>query len=266
MAFSEGDDHAIDEVVDLLSPSQRLLFITGAGLSAASGLPTYRGVGGLYNGGETADGISIEDALSGSMMKVRPDVTWRYLRQMEQAARGATFNTGHRTIAQMESHFAEIWVLTQNVDGFHRAAGSTRVIDIHGELRQIRCSWRSCPWHERVDSFDRWGNELPRCPECRCVLRPDVVLFEEMLPTEKLATLQRELNRGFDIIFSIGTSSLFPYITEPVFNAEETGIPTVEINPGETDVSPIVTFKISAPAVEALDAIWSRYQAKSSPA
>src|SRR5918911_4177898 len=127
-------DRLIDQVVELLRRSRSLLFITGAGMSADSGLPTYRGVGGLYDAGETEEGFPIEAVLSGEMFRHRPGWTWKYLRQIERACRGATCNRGHVVIAEMERHFPRVWTLTQNVDGFHRAAGATNVIAIHGNL------------------------------------------------------------------------------------------------------------------------------------
>ncbi|MHB8899035.1 MAG: Sir2 family NAD-dependent protein deacetylase, partial [Thermoguttaceae bacterium] len=109
-------DDTIRLVADLVRVSDRILFITGAGVSADSGLPTYRGVGGLYNRGETDDGVTIEEALSGPMLEVRPDLTWKYLWQIGEACRGALPNAAHRIMAELESEKAEVWVLTQNVD------------------------------------------------------------------------------------------------------------------------------------------------------
>ena len=115
------------EIAEQLRGSQSILFITGAGMSADSGLPTYRGIGGLYTSGTTEEGIAIEEALSGPMLDERPALTWKYIRQIEEACRGAQFNRGHEIIALMESHFERVVILTQNVDGFHHAAGSSRL-------------------------------------------------------------------------------------------------------------------------------------------
>src|SRR5262245_60607587 len=124
MALPSEVQGQIDRVVELLKPSKRLLFVTGAGLSADSGMPTYRGVGGLYEDRSTPEGWPIERILSGPMLEVRPELTWKYLAEIGNAVRGRTFNRGHAAIAEMERHFADVWVLTQNVDGFHRLAGS----------------------------------------------------------------------------------------------------------------------------------------------
>src|SRR4051794_31297815 len=119
MSLSPPDNETVDRVVDHLLRARSVLFVTGAGMSADSGLPTYRGVGGLYDAGETEEGFAIEEMLSGPMFARKPQWTWKYLRQIEQACRGAKFNRGHAVIAEMERSFERVWVLTQNVDGFH---------------------------------------------------------------------------------------------------------------------------------------------------
>ena len=128
-------DHAteIARVVGMLAESRSILFVTGAGISADSGLPPYRGIGGLYNPNATEEGMPIEQALSGDVMEQRPELTWKYLAQVERACRGARHNRAHEVIAEMEARFTRVWTLTQNVDGFHRAAGARNVIDIHGD-------------------------------------------------------------------------------------------------------------------------------------
>jgi NAD-dependent deacetylase len=249
----------IDQIVDLLREARSLLFITGAGISADSGLPTYRGVGGLYNATSTEEGLPIEELLSGRTMRQRPALTWKYLGQVEQACRGARFNRGHEVIAAMESHFDRVWTLTQNVDGFHRQAGSRNVVDIHGDLHHLFCP--SCGFARTVTDYSTIAIP-PQCPNCPALLRPDVVLFGEALASDKLSRLYTELERGFDLVFSVGTTSVFPYISEPVERAHQLGKPTVEINPGLTEVSHLVTIRLSLGAAAALDAIWKRYQAR----
>jgi len=251
---------SIDSIVEILRNSQHILFITGAGLSADSGLPTYRGIGGLYNHQTTDEGIPIEETLSGQMMASRPEITWKYLARIIQSCLGAKCNRGHEVIAEMEKHFERVWVLTQNVDGFHRDAGSQNVIDIHGDIHDLRCT--SCNFHRRLEEFTTLPIP-PRCPECGQVVRPDVVLFGEMLPMEKLELLEGELQEGFSIIFSVGTTSVFPYIAAPIWQAQYTDTTTVEINPGESEVSPIVDYQLTASAAPTLDTIWTKYQEES---
>lgn len=254
--LSPDDARRIDQVVDLLRRSRSLLFITGAGLSADSGLPTYRGVGGLYDGRNADEDLPIEVLLSGQMMAARPDLTWKYLLQIEQACRGRQPNRGHAVIAEMESRFDRVWVLTQNVDGFHRRAGSHNVIDIHGDVHHLRCT--RCDHQETVADYTGL-TPPPKCPACGGLVRPDVVLFGERLPLAQLATYQAETSRGFDLVLSVGTTSVFPYISAPVLDAYHFKKPSVEINPGPTDVTEFVTVKLPLGAAAALDAIWAGY-------
>jgi NAD-dependent deacetylase len=247
----------IAKIARLLKTCERILFITGAGISADSGLPTYRGIGGLYNDKLTEDGIPVEMALAGQTLEKQPGITWRYLSQIEKNCRQARFNRGHEVIAEMEKYFQRVWVLTQNIDGFHQAAGSRNIIDIHGDMHKLICP--NCGWQAVIKDYSEI--EIPpRCPKCESIVRPQVVFFGEMLPHDKLIILERELKQGFDIYFSVGTSSVFPYISQPIIVARHLGRPTVEINPHDTEVSDVVEIKLPMRAAEALDAIWRYFQ------
>ncbi|MCK4835302.1 MAG: NAD-dependent protein deacylase [Candidatus Aminicenantes bacterium] len=247
----------ISRVIELLSKSNNILFITGAGISADSGLPTYRGIGGLYNNQPVEEGMPVEMALSGEILQSHPEITWKYVYQIEEKCRAARFNRGHQVIAEMENHFERVWTLTQNVDGFHQAAGSQKVINIHGDLHQLLCS--HCGWNKRVDDFSSLSIP-PVCPECNAIVRPDVVFFGEKLPQHSVKILSLELDKGFDMYFSIGTSSVFPYIIQPILMARRQGKTTIEINPGQSEISDFVDIKINHGAAAALDSIWTQYQ------
>ncbi len=250
----------LERVVGALRGARSLLFITGAGVSADSGLPTYRGIGGLYQERDTEDAVPIEVALSGEMLAREPALTWKYLGQIERACRGAGPNAAHRAIAAMESHFERVCVLTQNIDGFHREAGSRNLIEIHGDIHELHCP--ACGHRTTVASYAELAELPPPCPRCFGTLRPTVVLFGEMLPEAALAHWYRELERGFDAVFSVGTSSVFPYIAGPVVEAAQLGIPTVEINPGETRVSRLVEVRVRRGAAETLAALMARLRAE----
>ena len=253
--YAPSLEKVLGEVAESLGHARRALFITGAGISADSGLPTYRGVGGLYDREVTDEGLRIEDALSGEVFSTRPDITWKYLVQIEESCRGAKPNAAHRAIACLDEHFDRVMVFTQNVDGLHRAAGSREIIEIHGNLQELQCTRCS---HEEV-ATDFSGREIPpRCPVCGGILRPKVVLFGEALPAEPLDRFIDALEAGFDIVFSIGTSSIFPYIVQPVVFAASNGIPTVEINPSRTQLSNLVDHYLPLGAAEAMTAILER--------
>lgn len=219
-----------------LRHAQRILVITGAGLSADSGLPTYRGVGGLYNS-ETEDGVSIEMAMSGPMLRRDPGLCWKYIAQLARACLGAQPNAAHYAIAELQRKKPECWVLTQNVDGYHRAAGSPpeRLIEIHGQLGPLYC--QSCSAEESDVSAHLDRPLPPLCSLCGGVMRPSVVLFQEMLPERALETLYAEMAKGFDAVLSIGTTASFPYIHEPVFRTRVCGGFTAEINLASTNLS-----------------------------
>lgn len=240
------------QAVEMFRRARSILFITGAGISADSGLPTYRGVGGLYDDADTEDGVPIEVALSGPMFRARPDLTWKHIASIERLSRAARPNRAHQVIAALERAKPRVWTLTQNVDGLHQAAGAENVIAIHGDVRTLVCT--GCGDRRVVQDFA--GLALPpRCARCGAVIRPAVVLFEEGLPEDALRTLYRELEQGFELVVSIGTSSLFPYIAAPVFEAAEAGRMTLEINPGETVVSPAVDLRWPARAAEAMEVV-----------
>lgn len=249
-------EQVIDAVVRILRRCRSVLCVTGAGISADSGLPTYRGIGGLYDIEVTDEGLPIEEILSGGMLRSNPELTWKYLGQIADAARGATYNRAHEVIAAMEEHFPRVWTLTQNVDGFHRLAGSRNVIEIHGNMHSLLCT--KCGFREVVDHTTVLAIP-PRCPDCSAILRPDAVLFEEPLPQEAVSMLCREMEIGFGVVFSVGTSSLFPYIQEPIISAQRMGVPTIEINPAETILSPTVDYRLRMGAARAMDEIWRRF-------
>jgi NAD-dependent deacetylase len=251
------DEHAatLDRVAELLAKARRVLFITGAGLSADSGLPTYRGLGGLYERNTTEDGLRIEQVLSQSMFRQKPELTWKYLLEVEQVCRGASHNAAHRIIAALEKKLGCVVVLTQNVDGFHQRAGSSNVIDIHGDLHQIVCT--RCRRRRRVSSYAGFP-ALPRCQSCGAALRPDVVLFGENLPQEKLDGLLRELGCGFDLVVSVGTSGAFPIIRLPMIRAQVLGWPSVDINPQPNPMTALAEYHLPLRAASACEALWQR--------
>lgn len=236
-------------VPDELRRAQRVLVITGAGISADSGLPTYRGIGGLYQSDLTEDQVPIEVALSGEMMRSRPALTWKYIHQIESACRDARYNAAHAALAVLAPRYRRFTVLTQNIDGFHRDAGSDDVIEMHGNVHDLFCTACALDW--RVPHYE--GLAIPpSCTQCGALVRPRVVLFGEMLPEPALQRLHQVLAEGVDLVLSIGTTSVFPYIAGPVLHAARQGITTVEINPGVTEVTPLVRYRLQARAIEVL--------------
>lgn len=253
---NNGPEYAqvIAEVAAQLKRAQRLLIITGAGISADSGLPTYRGIGGLYDEDLTEDSMPIEEALSGSMLRRAPEITWKYISQIEAACRGAKPNIAHDTLVGLQDVCEHVCVVTQNVDGFHRDAGSRDVIEMHGNIHELHCM--QCAYEAWVADYVALESLPPRCPDCKAMLRPRVVLFGEMLPDKALERYYRVLDAGVDMVLSIGTTAVFPYIAAPVAQAARMGIPTVEINPGVSEISGVVGHHLSERAAVALPDIY----------
>jgi NAD-dependent deacetylase len=239
-----------------LRHAQRILIITGAGLSADSGLPTYRGVGGLYNA-ETEDGVPIEMAMSGPMLRRDPGLCWKYIAELAKACLGAQPNAAHYAIAELQRKKPDCWVLTQNVDGFHRAAGSPpeRLIEIHGQLAPLLC--QSCGAEDINVSAHLERPLPPLCASCGGVMRPSVVLFQEMLPEKAMETLYEEMAKGFDAVLSIGTTASFPYIQEPVLRTRVYGGFTAEINPTPTNQSAQMDAFFACRAVHVIEELVS---------
>jgi NAD-dependent deacetylase len=241
------ESHSLPEpLIERLRGVRSVGAITGAGISVESGLQTYRGKGGVYDDPEEGD--KRIEAVSGPTLQSDPDRTWRAISSTLLQAAQARPNDGHHALVAIEKKMDRFVLLTQNVDGLHQLAGSKNIIDIHGHVFDIKCM--SCGTGKRlerneVEPFER----APRCEECDGVMRPDVVLFEEMLPMEKVARIRMEFARTPpELVMAIGTTALFPYIVEPVVIASQTGMLAVEINPEPTMLSSHVDFCLRGPA------------------
>lgn len=233
------------DLLDRLRPLRSVGVISGAGISAESGITTYRGQGGLYDDPEEGD-RTIE-ALSGHTLRRDPDRTWRAVARIARQSAGARPNPAHRALAELERRLDRMVVLTQNVDGLHQLAGSKNVIDIHGTVFDTLCM--TCAARGRLDALA----ELEAAPRCSCggVLRPDVVFFGEMLDEAKLRRLYAELSVDpAEALLVIGTTASFPYIAEPVLAARRLGRLTIEVNPEPTELSSLMSSSLRGRAGE----------------
>jgi NAD-dependent deacetylase len=185
-----------------LDDQTALLVLTGAGVSAESGLPTYRGTGGLWRS------LPFERLASPEGFRADPALVWRFYSERREAALRAQPNPGHRALVEVERRLSERFLLvTQNVDGLHRRAGSERLIEIHGRLLGTRCS--SCSRPEAEDRTAYAEGTVPRCEGCGAPLRPAVVWFGEALDPELLGRIEDFLERwsaGRLLFLAAGTS------------------------------------------------------------
>lgn len=240
-----------DDLVKALARVRSVGAITGAGISAESGVPTYRGKGGLYD--DPKEGDRVIEALSAPMLERDPDRTWIVIAALAQRCLEAAPNAGHYALVEIEKKVERFCLLTQNVDGLHLRAGSQNVIDIHGDRLATVCM--DCGAQSRLTD-PGMIRSTPRCPACEGRLRPGVVLFGEMLPVEKVARIEREFYARIpDLVLIVGTTAQFPYIVMPVLTAAQAGKLTIEINPEETEISPAVEFSLRGTAGDFLPAI-----------
>ncbi len=247
-------------LIEGLSKVRTVGAITGAGVSAESGIQTYRGQGGLYDDPEEGD--RTVESLSGSTLRADPGRTWRAVAGLARMAQDAVPNPAHRALANLEDRLDHFVLLTQNVDGLHKMAGSRNIIDIHGDVFATRCM--SCGDEGRLDRETlQQLNDAPSCDRCYGVLRPDAVLFGESLPHEKLTRIYEEFHaHPPDLILVIGTSAMFPYISSPIHSARRQGRITVEVNPEPTVLTDKVDYSLRGPAGLILPALVDRINQK----
>jgi NAD-dependent deacetylase len=242
----------IDAVGVLLTQARSALFITGPALSAESGLVHYRGIPGLQRK-MPSDGKLIESALSPDGLARKPRATWRYLLDADRLVCAARPNRGHEVLVAIERLLARSTIMTVNVDRLHQRAGSRNVIEMHGALHDLLCA--RCEMSTRHESYSHLPMP-PICAICGSVLRPDMPLFGESLPADPFVRLQAELDLGFDIVFAIGVSTMFPYLARPLLLARQDGIPTVEISQPRTDITDVVDFSFKGSPTKILELIW----------
>jgi NAD-dependent deacetylase len=222
---------------EMLSAADRVAVLTGAGISAESGVPTFRGEGGFWRGRS-----AMELATPGAFASDPKDV-WEFYRFRIAGLADVRPNDGHRALAALEPRYRKFWLVTQNVDGLHRAAGSRRVIELHGTLAETRC--RSCAY--RCASADLPADPVPLCPDCDDLLRPDVVWFGEQLPPEALEGAD-EAVRECQVMLVVGTSG----VVEPAASfarwARSRGAGIIEVNLEATPISEVADVTLLGPA------------------
>jgi len=185
-----------------LGPESRLLVLTGAGVSAESGIPTFRASGGLW------ESYPVEKVASPEGFEENPELVWRFYSERRLRARECEPNPGHKALATAEARLGDRFLLvTQNVDGLHRRAGSERLIEIHGRLLGTQCS--RCRRPESADETAYPEGTVPACERCGAPLRPAVVWFGEALDPDHLGAVDRFLERwrrGRLLFLAAGTS------------------------------------------------------------
>jgi NAD-dependent deacetylase len=239
----EDFELALDRAAVLVRAAERVAVLTGAGVSAESGVPTFRDGGGLW------EGHSVEDVATPFGFQRDPSLVWRFYNARRAALREVRPNPGHFALKTLEDRLGpdRFALITQNIDGLHRTAGSGNVLELHGNLARVRCT--GC---ERVE--DRCGEvlpDLPHCAACGALLRPDVVWFFENLPVDVWREAEA-LVRECQCLLVIGTSAVVHPAATLVPIARDQGARVIEINLTPTKASQLMDVALHGPAGQVL--------------
>jgi NAD-dependent deacetylase len=235
---------SIAAAAERIRRARRLTVLTGAGVSAASGVPTFRGPGGLWRS------FRAEELATPGAFNRDPHLVWEWYDWRRQRIAACQPNAAHDVLARWSRRFADSTLVTQNVDGLHERAGTSRVLRLHGSIWDVRCA-RPCP----AGSTRRDGRvplpEIP--PRCACgeLLRPGVVWFGEPLPADVVQQASEATTRC-DVFLAIGTSALVYPAAGFIYEARAAGATTIEINPEATGASGGVDLAVRQPAEIAL--------------
>ena len=248
---------------------RRILVITGAGVSAESGIPTFRGKDGYWRNRDPAK-LATPEAFARD-----PKLVWEWYRERRQRIRNAQPNAAHEAIAKLARHADEFLLVTQNVDDLHKRAGlpAEKMVQIHGDIFATRCSRCDFSDEGRGGSPEPPGSratlqsgrlrsiaptsdndvDVPRCPECDALMRPGVVWFGEQLDAHKIDIVEKFFAHDrCDYTIVIGTTATFGYIVDWALRASTGGGQLIEVNPEETPLSTFATQLFREPAAIAV--------------
>ena len=216
-----------DKFLKALKDAKRVVVSTGAGDSAESGVPTFRGENGIWNK------FKPEELATFDAFQRNPQLVWEWYQHRREIINKIKPNPGHYAISELGKLVDEFHLITQNVDGLHRMAGSPDVIELHGDIKRNRCV--TCG----KMNYDEEFSEFPPLCECGGRLRPDVVWFGEMLPQDALRKAEH-FSQHCDLIFTVGTSGVVQPAASLPLIATRTGAFVVEINIEPTELTYIV--------------------------
>ena len=235
----------LDQLAQRLRPQARITVLTGAGVSAASGVPTFRGPDGLWKN------FRPESLATSDAFRRDPRLVWEWYDWRRQILSTKKPNRAHEVLATWSRRYSNFTLITQNVDGLHERAGTQNVIRFHGSIWEVRC-WNSCK-----SSPSRWWDETvpfreipPACPHCGGMVRPGVVWFGEGIDPDVMRRSMEALD--CDVFFTVGTSSLVYPAASLVHEAKARGAYTVEMNVESTPASRSLDLALQGTAEELL--------------
>jgi len=233
----------------------RIFVITGAGVSAESGIPTFRGKDGYWRNLDPAK-LATPEAFARD-----PELVWEWYRERRQRIRNAQPNAAHVAITRLAQIADEFLLVTQNVDDLHKRAGlpKEKMVQIHGDIfvtKCSRCDFGFTDYDHDHEHEEEEGNIVSRCSKCDALMRPGVIWFGEQLPSNELQQIENYLDRGTcDVVIVAGTTATFGYIVDWALRASRGGGELIEVNPEETPLSQFATRLVREPAAIALPRI-----------
>ena len=232
-------------LIDAMRNARRVAALTGAGVSAESGVPTFRDAQtGLWAN------FKLEELATPEAFRRNPKLVWDWYAWRRAKVGSVQPNPGHHALVELERRVPEFTLATQNVDGLHQRAGSRNVIELHGNITRVKCFREGI----LVSEWNEQGEVPPRCSRCGDYLRPDVVWFNESLPEGAFETAEMKA-RECDVFLSIGTSSVvYPAAMLPEI-ALQSRATVIEINPDETPLTNLATFSLRGASGAVLPAL-----------
>jgi len=237
-------EQLIQRAAEILARSRNLVVFTGSGVSKESGIPTFRDAQeGLWARYDPQQLATVEGFLRD------PKLVWEWYDYRFGLLKSVKPNPGHLAIAALERYVPRVVVITQNIDNLHQDAGSSDVIELHGNMRRYKCLAGHTGF-TRAD-FASQKEIPPHCPRCGAMLRPDVVWFGELLPPESLDRAFAE-SESCDAVLVVGTSGLVQPAASLPSHAHRAGSPIIEVNPHPSAITPLADIFLQGPAGEVL--------------
>ncbi|PJZ80230.1 SIR2 family NAD-dependent protein deacylase [Leptospira meyeri] len=235
------------DLIHRIRSATNVLFLTGAGISSESGIPTFRGDGGYWKK------FKAEELATPEAFTAHPDVVWDWYDYRRNICFEAKPNEGHLTIARWQSHSKTVNLITQNVDGLHPRAGSRNLLEIHGNIFRARCTECGEKFTLGEDGIKQTG--IKYCPNCESLLRPDIVWFGESYDN-RLLTKAWEQSKQTQVVFVIGTSANVSVPANLALTAIRNGALGIEINPESTTLTPSMQVHFGGKSGEILPEIF----------
>ncbi len=235
----------IARFAEILTPAKTVSVLTGAGISAESGVPTFRGKDGLWKQ-YRAETLATPEAFSRD-----PKLVWEWYNWRRGIISGVEPNDGHRVLARWQDLLPSLAIITQNIDGLHQKAGSRDVVELHGNIWKLRCTDENTIHENRLFPLQEIP---PLCPECGALLRPHVVWFGESLDSQ-IISQAFQTSTVSEVMLVIGTSAIVHPAASLPLAAKDAGAKVIEINPDPTPLTHLADISFRGKAGDILPAL-----------